>query len=639
MSDGLRDQLQRDWPAIARSVETLVVLSNGTMSRATPQQLDRAQALLGELDVLRDAGGDVSRRVEPGEMLGQGGMGIVRRATQLALGRSVAVKELQDSVKQDRAAALKLLQEAWIAGSLDFPGIAPIHDLGLNAQGQPIVVMQEIRGRPWSDFLADPALVAEVAPDEDPLVWHVGVLIHLCRAVEHAHSRAVLHLDLKPANVMIGPHAEVYLVDWGLAVTLDEDADPRIPRAADQNEVLGTPAYLAPEMLARDGGGLTRQTDLYLLGSCLHELLTGRPPHRGDNLIAILFAAATGQVDLPDEAPAELAELCRGLMAAEPGERPATAGDVRSALQGWLRHRGAAALATEAGRRLEQLRVVVAGEEPDKRRQTYVHYAAARFGFEAALREWPELTDAHEGRDAATELLVRFELAEGDPRQAQAMAAGLRSLDPTLTAAIERAVEAFDRGAERKAELEALERDHDLEIGQRTRAFVVAVMGVGWLATPLALHRWGPGGEATLTLAAAVPAVAFVALFEGLRFWARESMTHTQVNRALAASLRVGLALQVVATMAWQHQGRTVADAWVLTLLHWSLVTGGMAAGLERRLWPVPLIYLAAAGGAASWPAYGWLALPVANAAMLVVVLSAWRPKHLTGEPAWRREP
>src|SRR5678815_4585974 len=101
-------------------------------------------------------------------------------------------------------------------------------------------------------------------------------------AVRFAHSRGILHRDLKPANVMIGEFGEVYLVDWGIAVSLRDDGSGRLPLAANATEPAGTPVYMAPEMLGRDGlPPLSERTDIYLAGAVLFEIVAGRPPHEG----------------------------------------------------------------------------------------------------------------------------------------------------------------------------------------------------------------------------------------------------------------------------------------------------------------------------------------------------------------------
>ncbi len=214
-----------------------------------------------------------------GQTLGEGGMGIVRLGTQVSLGRSVAVKSTRPERSNPQAVA-KLVQEAWVTGFLEHTSIVPIYDLTEDQNGRPMLVMRRIEGLEWSELFGDADAIRERFGASDLLDWNLRVLMQLASALHFAHGRQILHLDLGPANVMIGPLGEVYLVDWGLAMALG--GDKRLPRAADNTEIIGTPSYVAPEMLTGDGTQLRPQTDVYLLGSTLYTLLAGEPPHRGD---------------------------------------------------------------------------------------------------------------------------------------------------------------------------------------------------------------------------------------------------------------------------------------------------------------------------------------------------------------------
>ena len=157
-----------------------------------------------------------------GSTIGEGGMGLVHLAEQRMLRREVAIK----TVKPEHVAPLtvrKLLQEGWITGRLEHPNIVPVHDLEIDDEGRPLLVLKKVEGAAWAELLADPALVKQRLvservrsrpTDEDVLEWHVGVLSQVCRALSYAHSRGIVHRDLKPDNVMIGAFGEVYVLDW-----------------------------------------------------------------------------------------------------------------------------------------------------------------------------------------------------------------------------------------------------------------------------------------------------------------------------------------------------------------------------------------------------------------------------------------
>ena len=264
-------------------------------------------------------------------------MGIVRSGTQIALDRQVAIKTLRADHRTG-GESLKLLQEAWVTGSLEHPNIVPIYDLGLDDTGAPVIVLKRIAGTDWARLLGDGAEVKQRFAAHDLLEWNLRVLLQVARAIELAHSRGILHRDIKPENIMVGELGEVYVLDWGIAVSLRPD-EHRLPRAADALAIAGTPAYMAPEMLG--GQALSPRTDVYLLGATLHEILTGRPPHLGATLAETLenvrlsaplaLALALG--------PAELVAVVQKAMAADPAARFGGVAELRAAVEAFLEHR------------------------------------------------------------------------------------------------------------------------------------------------------------------------------------------------------------------------------------------------------------------------------------------------------------
>ena len=134
------------------------------------------------------------------------------------------------------------------------------------------------------------------------MTWkdHLDVLLKVCDAVAYAHSKAILHRDLKPDNIMLGDYGEAYVMDWGLAMYFDERNEyKRFPGLKPQ--LAGTPSYIAPEMVRGKMTRLCPATDIYLLGGILYEILTGRPPHDGDSVMDVLKKAAEGVVPPPEE--------------------------------------------------------------------------------------------------------------------------------------------------------------------------------------------------------------------------------------------------------------------------------------------------------------------------------------------------
>ncbi|HJK90972.1 MAG TPA: serine/threonine-protein kinase, partial [Polyangiaceae bacterium LLY-WYZ-15_(1-7)] len=287
-----------------------------------------------------------------GERLGSGGMGVVREARQEALGRAVAVKTLRADMR-DPAHVVRLLREAWITGALEHPNVIPVHALTVDGEGAPQVVLKKVEGEPWSSLLADPERLPTEAARRDPLDWHLGVLRSVCNALAFAHSRGILHRDVKPENVLVGPFGEVYLADWGIAVGLPGRVGGRIPTQAESDALAGTPAYMAPEMVR--GAPVDERTDVYLLGATLHEILAGAPPHAGQGMLAMLGSILTTVPEPPPGAPPELAEVCRRALDPEPAERFPSVDAFAEALDAFRAHRVASRLAEEADARLQEL--------------------------------------------------------------------------------------------------------------------------------------------------------------------------------------------------------------------------------------------------------------------------------------------
>ncbi len=229
-----------------------------------------------------DEGGVIS-----GDVLGAGGMGVVHAGIQTALQRQVAVKRtLHREAGAGDEAFLAFLREAWISAKLEHPNIIPVHAL-CSDRGDPQLVMKRVEGVAWRALLDDDALASEHGM-RDRLAFHLAILGRVCRAVHFAHSRGIVHLDLKPDNVMVGRHGEVYLLDWGVAASFHEDADPWVPRTVDIRTVMGTPAYLSPEQAAALGGLIGPRTDVFLLGALIHRIVMGRPPHRGETMDVVM---------------------------------------------------------------------------------------------------------------------------------------------------------------------------------------------------------------------------------------------------------------------------------------------------------------------------------------------------------------
>jgi hypothetical protein len=280
-------------------------------------------------------------RFAPGKVLGEGGMGRVLEAEDRQFGRRVALKELLGHGSNDER---RFVVEALITGNLEHPGIPAVYERGTH-DGRTFYAMQKLDGRPFSELLAGPlSLAARVAL--------VPIVIRVAHTLGFAHARGIVHRDVKPENVMVGQHGEVWLVDWGIAKVRGRGeaggaaviAEPIAgPQTATVNgSVLGTPAYMAPEQANGQIDRIDERTDVFALGAMLFHVLSGRPPYTAATSIAMVMAAADVArpplASLAADAPPELVAIVERAMAREPEARFADAFTLATALEGALAH-------------------------------------------------------------------------------------------------------------------------------------------------------------------------------------------------------------------------------------------------------------------------------------------------------------
>jgi WD40 repeat protein/tRNA A-37 threonylcarbamoyl transferase component Bud32 len=270
-----------------------------------------------------------------GELLGRGGMGLVFRARQTSLGdRPVAVKLIRPELVAEPRAEARFLREAMLASKLDHPALCPVLDFG-RAEGMPYLVMPLVEGRSLAELLADAkaartndraATLRLPRGDGEAGPWWATVLEmveKLARGLHYAHEAGLVHRDVKPANVMIKASGDPVLLDFGLARAADQDSD--LTRS---DEVLGTPAYMAPEQIEPRGRGIDARTDVHALGVLLFECLALRLPHEGatrDELVRRIVADPPSDVVRHTSVPNELRVVLQVALSKEPGQRYASA--------------------------------------------------------------------------------------------------------------------------------------------------------------------------------------------------------------------------------------------------------------------------------------------------------------------------
>ncbi len=238
---------------------------------------------LNRLRGLEGVGGEDGRRYRVLETIGRGGMGTVYLAEEPRLERKVALKALDvDDETGDLAA--RLIREAKVLARLEHPGIVPIHDVGELPDGRVFYAMKYVDGKRLDHYVERGPTLAD----------RLRTFVRICEAVAFAHSRDILHRDLKPQNIMVGSFGEVLVMDWGVAKVLGaggRTADgetlalpaalpepaPGEPRPTEHGAVLGTPGYMAPEQARGEVGDLDPRADVYSLGAVLRFLLSGQP--------------------------------------------------------------------------------------------------------------------------------------------------------------------------------------------------------------------------------------------------------------------------------------------------------------------------------------------------------------------------
>lgn len=311
-----------------------------------------------------------------GRLLGEGGQGRVFAGTHGFLGREVALKLCSNA---DDRVTRRFRGEARLTSSLHHPGIIPIYDA---ADG--VLVMQRLTGRTLDTVSGGSSTLATL-----PAL--VEALIDVCHALEYAHDRGLLHRDIKAANIVAGVYGEVMLIDWGLAVPLEDGHLPTTFEGLPVAMCSGTPACMPPEVFLGRRQAIGLPADVFLLGALLYQVLTGRLPYQAEDSVEAALQRAR-EVDYPaverlnPHAPGRLALLQRQCMERDPSCRPGV-GALREGLQHWLRKSGnveAAAEALALARLLVQRARVCGRRDHELRTDCYIQ-ALAQYDRASAL--------------------------------------------------------------------------------------------------------------------------------------------------------------------------------------------------------------------------------------------------------------
>jgi eukaryotic-like serine/threonine-protein kinase len=292
--------------------------------------------------------------------IGRGGFGRVLSVLDQHLGRTIAVKELHPDALYEEgdgrstgyaaAKVTRFLREARVTARLIHPNIVPVYELGERDDGTLYYTMRLVKGATLKEALRGAAALG----DRLKLLPH---FVDVCQAIAFAHSRGVIHRDLKPDNVMLGEFGETLVLDWGLAKTIAEDPEaaeargsaPSLPLGTSSAELsgpsdltvdgsfMGTPAYVSPEQAMGDLGAIDEKSDVWSLGALLYEILTGRPPFVGRSAREVLIRVLSEEVRSPREIdpsiPRELASVCVKALTRDKERRYARAEDLANEVE------------------------------------------------------------------------------------------------------------------------------------------------------------------------------------------------------------------------------------------------------------------------------------------------------------------
>ncbi|MCS6898575.1 MAG: SUMF1/EgtB/PvdO family nonheme iron enzyme [Myxococcales bacterium] len=270
-------------------------------------------------------------------VLGVGGMGEVVEYEDQLIGRSVAIKRLKAETTNSQRAAAMLEREARITGRLEHPNIVPLYDMGEDPQRGPFYIMRLLSHPTLAQILVRLRKREPDALHNYSLNKLIRCFVQVCRTVDYAHSRGVIHCDLKPANILVGPYGEVLVVDWGFCHILGERRSQRG----------GTPGFLAPEQLAPEGSPLDPRTDVFALGAVLYDILCLHHAFPILPLQYMLDAVQRGALPFPPPIPPsqrapdrkispELDEICLKALSLDPDKRHVSARELADAVDLYL---------------------------------------------------------------------------------------------------------------------------------------------------------------------------------------------------------------------------------------------------------------------------------------------------------------
>ncbi len=550
-----------------------------------------------------------------GAMISDGGMSRVIRAQQLSLRRDVVVK----TSEVDHECA-RLLSEAYVTGALEHPNIVPIHDLLIDADGRPQLVLKHVEGRSWLDIIESGDPLSEFGLD--PIEHALGIVIAVSQALSYAHERGIVHRDVKPANVMLGQFGEVYLVDWGLGAAYVNDARadglPRVP----EGEVAGTPAYMAPEQYEGSRDGIGPWTDVFLLAATLVHAITGQPPWRRND------TGERARVALPERTPPALAALIESALAAERSERVQSAAEFRHALESYRRQQGSRSLSNQAQKKAEQATAAYDIGDLDG-----VEHAAteAEVLFRAALSEWSDNPTAKLQRNA----FLRWRVEQALAREEVPAASRIVATWPDAPAELKRRIE---REAERvlseSIRVHKMKTDLDPAVGVTTRLQLLYVLGPLWVGS------WAVLAHFESVMLALVSSVAVFVSTLAIVLSRRKMLFSNRLNTVTVGSLLCALAGTCIVFAVDHIQQGTLSDAATLIMLVYAMSAVFFGLSVDSSAYAVAGLWALLMVASLLVPQHGlWIIVSGATASTVVGVIANRRLAKVTPPLRFRRPP
>lgn len=309
---------------------------------------------------VHDEDADLGERYRDMGLVGRGAMARVHQVYDSILLRTVAMKVLDKRIAAMKGEEDRFLEEAQITGQLDHPNIPAVHDLGTDDEGTHFFTMKYVRGETLDQMLKAGLNLRS----EQQLFRALHIYVKICEAVSFAHSRGVIHCDLKPANVMVGKHGEVYVTDWGIArlrraarpsgadadtLTGEVEVARQNRNRADEGKIIGSLGFMSPEQARGKSSKLDERSDVFSLGAILYRMLVGRPPYSSTSEDELLDLAANAKWAPPQELapagvvlPPRLCAIAMKAMAKAPADRYQNAEELKDDVESYLSGSGRA---------------------------------------------------------------------------------------------------------------------------------------------------------------------------------------------------------------------------------------------------------------------------------------------------------